>query len=233
MKIRIKFSKQGEMKFIGHLDVMRYFQKAMRRADVNIRYSEGFSPHQIMSFAAPLGVGLTSNGEYMDIEVHSTGSSAEMVRRLNEVMVEGFEVLSYRRLPDGAGNAMSLVDCADYTVRFRNGYEPEDLEGFFAGLEAFYGRESIPIVKKTKKGERQLDLKPLIYQLQVLREDERPAVAMRVSTGSTDNIKPELVLETYCREIGMEITPLTFEVQREEIYAPDFVPLEALGEDIE
>ena len=57
MKIRIKFSKQGAMKFIGHLDTMRYFQKAMRRADVDIRYSEGFSPHQIMSFAAPLGVG--------------------------------------------------------------------------------------------------------------------------------------------------------------------------------
>ena len=51
MKIRIKFSKQGAMKFIGHLDTMRYFQKAMRRADVDIRYSEGFSPHQIMSFA--------------------------------------------------------------------------------------------------------------------------------------------------------------------------------------
>lgn len=63
MKIRIKFSKQGAMKFIGHLDTMRYFQKAMRRADVDIRYSEGFSPHQIMSFAAPLGVGLTGSGE--------------------------------------------------------------------------------------------------------------------------------------------------------------------------
>ena len=82
MKIRIKFAKQGTMKFIGHLDVMRYFQKAMRRADVDIRYSEGFSPHQIMSFASPLGVGLTSVGEYMDIEVHSTDSSAEMERRL-------------------------------------------------------------------------------------------------------------------------------------------------------
>ena len=82
MKIRIKFRKQGTMKFIGHLDVMRYFQKAMRRADVDIRYSEGFSPHQIMSFASPLGVGLTSNGEYLDIEVNSSGSSAEMVKRL-------------------------------------------------------------------------------------------------------------------------------------------------------
>ena len=63
MKIRIKFAKQGTMKFIGHLDVMRYFQKAMRRADVDIRYSEGFSPHQIMAMASPLGVGLTSVGE--------------------------------------------------------------------------------------------------------------------------------------------------------------------------
>ena len=153
MKIRIKFAKQGTMKFIGHLDVMRYFQKAMRRADVDIRYSEGFSPHQIMSFASPLGVGLTSVGEYMDIEVHSTDSSAEMERRLNEAMVEGFQVLSWRRLPDEAGNAMSLVDAADYTVRFRESCRPEDAAGFFSGLEAFSAQDSIPIVKKTKGGE--------------------------------------------------------------------------------
>ena len=79
MKIRIKFRKWGCMKFIGHLDMMRFFQKVMRRADVDIRYSEGFSPHQIMSFAAPLGVGITSDGEYLDIEVHSTKSSEEMI----------------------------------------------------------------------------------------------------------------------------------------------------------
>ena len=78
-KIRIRFRKWGCMKYIGHLDMMRYFQKVMRRADVDIRYSEGFSPHQIMSFAAPLGVGITSDGEYLDIEVHSTKSSAEMI----------------------------------------------------------------------------------------------------------------------------------------------------------
>ena len=71
MKLRIKFSKHGVMKFIGHLDVMRYFQKAMRRADIDIAYSTGFSPHQIMSFAQPLGVGVESNGEYMDVELNS------------------------------------------------------------------------------------------------------------------------------------------------------------------
>ena len=140
------------MKFIGHLDIMRYFQKVMRRAEVDIRYSEGFSPHQIMSFAAPLGVGLESRGEYVDIEVLSTDSSKEMLRRINENMVEGMEALSYKALPDDAGNAMSLVAAADYEVRFREGYEPADLDAFFAGIPAFLEQEEIVIVKKTKKG---------------------------------------------------------------------------------
>lgn len=112
MKIRIKFRKYGTMKFIGHLDVMRYFQKAIRRAEVNIRYSEGFSPHQIMSFAAPLGVGITSKGEYVDIEVLDTENSKKMVDRLNAVMSEGFEILEYKLLPDDAANAMSIVAAA-------------------------------------------------------------------------------------------------------------------------
>lgn len=127
MKIRIKFRKQGIMKFIGHLDIMRYFQKAMRRAEIDICYSEGFSPHMIMSFAAPLGVGLTSDGEYLDIEIGQELSSQDAVRRLNAVMAEGIEVISFRKIPEGkASNAMSLVAAADYEVRFREGCEPEN-----------------------------------------------------------------------------------------------------------
>ena len=74
MKLRIKFRKYGPIRFIGHLDVMRFFQKANRRAELDVAYTGGFSPHQIVSFAAPLGVGLTNNGEYMDLEVHSLTS---------------------------------------------------------------------------------------------------------------------------------------------------------------
>ena len=71
MKARIKFRKNGVMKFIGHLDIMRYFQKAIRRAEIPIAFTSGYSPHMIMSFANPLGVGLTSDGEYFDIELPS------------------------------------------------------------------------------------------------------------------------------------------------------------------
>ena len=139
-----------------------------------------------MSFAAPLGVGLTSNGEYMDIEVLSTDDSKTMVRRMNETMVEGMEVVSYRQLDDSSKNAMSIVAAADYTLTFRPGKEPEDLDGFFQKLEAFYHQDQILITKPTKKGERQVDLKPLIYQMYRTGD----AVFMQVSTGSSNNIKP-------------------------------------------
>ena len=165
MKVRIKFSKHGPVKFIGHLDVMRYFQKAMRRASIDIKYSEGFSPHQIMSFASPLGVGLISNGEYMDIEVNSPVDCGEMMEQLNSVMVEGIQVLECHKLEDHAGNGMALVAAADYTVFFREGKAPADAKAFFQGMEEFYAQEHIVILKKTKKGEREVDIKPLIYEL--------------------------------------------------------------------
>ena len=116
MKIRLRFSKQGQMKFIGHLDMVRYFQKVMRRSEVDVAYSEGFSPHQKMSFAAPLSVGVLSRGEYFDLEVNSTESSKVMLERINTQNVEGVEVLSYKLLPDDAKNAMSVVAGADYKV---------------------------------------------------------------------------------------------------------------------
>ena len=84
MKIRIRFSKQGQMKFIGHLDMVRYFQKVMRRAEVDVAYTEGFSPHQKISFAAPLSVGVISTVEYFDMEVNSTDATEEMLKRINE-----------------------------------------------------------------------------------------------------------------------------------------------------
>lgn len=233
MKIRIKFRKYGAMKFIGHLDIMRYFQKAIRRADIDIAYSGGFSPHQIMSFAAPLGVGLTSDGEYLDIEVNSAKSSKESVDALNKAGVEGIEVMSYRALGDKSPNAMSIVAAADYSVRFRQGKAPEDWQD---KLLQFYSQPTITITKKTKKSEHELDLKPLIYDFSV----EGDVVHMCLCTGSVDNVKPELVFESFYQFLGMEMPAFALLIHRKEIYANmassdgyALVSLEELGDDIE
>lgn len=247
MKIRIKFKKYGAMKFIGHLDVMRYFQKAIRRAEVDICYSGGFSPHQVMSFAAPLGVGLTSSGEYMDIEVSQTGDSKTMISRLNQVMSEGFEIISYRMLGDTAGNAMSIVAAADYTVRFRPGYEPGDAgqaKEWFLGLLDFYEQPHVAVTKKTKRGQTQLDIRPLIYDLKLTGTKEDGALFMKISAGSSANIKPELVLDAYFAHLNQERPAFAFLLQREEVYTDQasedekekghhqFVSLEELGQEL-
>lgn len=247
MKIRIKFKKYGAAKFIGHLDVMRYFQKAIRRAGVDICYSGGFSPHQVMSFAAPLGVGITSVSEYVDIEVQSTGNSKTMVKCLNEVMAEGFEIVSFRQLPDSAGNAMSIVAAADYTLAFRPGYEPEEkgAQGWLEEMREFFNQPSVVIMKKTKKGQVEMDVKPLIYELRPVQSGEgEPALFMKISTGSLSNVKPELLLDGYYSFLGQERPPFAFMLQREEVYTDlsseaekeagchRFISLEELGQEI-
>lgn len=233
MNIRMKFKKSGCMKFVGHLDIMRYFQKAIRRAEIDIAYSEGFSPHMIMSFAAPLGVGLTSQGEYVDLQVNSCSSSKAAVAALNSVMVEGMEVVSFLKLPDHAKNAMASVAAADYLVKFRDGYEPE---GWKEKFQEFLQQEEIVILKKTKKSEAEVDLKPMIYE-SCLRED---GIFLQVACGSANNLKPELVMEAFADFAGYEIDKFALEIARLEVYTDlgeegqqQFAALEKLGEEIE
>lgn len=223
MKIRIKFTKHGSMKFIGHLDIMRYFQKAIRRAGIDIVYTEGFSPHQIMSFAAPLGVGLESNGEYMDIEVHSI--DRDDIESLDRQMAEGIHIAGAWILPENAGNAMASVAAAGYSVRFREGCKPDiDLVG---QLDAFYAQPAIPVTKQTKKGEKELDLKPSVYKL----ETDGTVITMTVDASSAGNIKPGLVMEAFYRFCSLGPLPeFALCVTREETYAAGLVPLSEAGE---
>lgn len=242
MKIRIRFRKYGVMKFIGHLDIMRYFQKAMRRAEIDICYSEGFSPHQIMSFAAPLGVGITSDGEYLDIEVHSTRSSEESLRTLNETMVEGVECTEYVKLPDNARTAMSIVAAADYDLYFKEGYEPPvSLETFGQGLlDFFVTPKKVLVTKQTKKSEKVMDLKQLVYEFGVeerQREDGAvvPSFYLMVSTGSTDNVKPEMVVEALFGSMGLSYEPNAIQIHRRDVYSAvdgGYVSLGSMGEPI-
>ena len=184
MKIRVRFSKQGQMKFIGHLDMVRYFQKVMRRGEIDVAYSEGFSPHQKMSFAAPLSVGVLSKGEYFDMEVNSTLSTKEAIERINDQNVEGVKVLSYKLLPDNAKNAMAVMSAADYFV-YTDIFTDDDITGFI-------NQDSINVIKKTKKSEKEVDIKPLIYSIK--KEDN--GIFIKLAQGSAQNLKPELVVTT-------------------------------------
>ena len=228
MKARIKFKKYGALRFIGHLDVMRFFQKLMRRADIPIAFTGGYSPHMIMSFASPLGIGLTSDGEYMDIELTRAIDSEEAVRRMNAECVEGIEVMSLVQIPDEKKQSgMTILAAADYLVTLKKGALPSDWKTSF---EHFISQPEIRVIKQTKRSEKEVDIRPMIYAWEFRDE----SVFLKLAAGSTENLKPDLVMETFLSETGIE--EVTFAYHRLEMYADtgengarNLVPLEDLG----
>ena len=233
MKARIKFKKYGALRFIGHLDVMRFFQKAIRRAHIPIAYTGGYSPHMIMS----LQIRWESDYKrrrYFDIELKESISSAEAVSRLNAVMVEGIEVLSFRQIAEEKKmTGMAIVAAADYLLDLVPGTLPDDWE---TQMDAFLAQSEIRILKQTKRSEKEVDIKPLIYRMEV--QDHK--LFIQLAAGSVENLKPGLVMEAFCRFLDADATQLKFALCRLEMYADsgdenarNLVTLESLGTVIE
>ena len=227
MKARIKFRKYGALRFIGHLDVMRFFQKVMRRADIPIAFTGGFSPHMIMSFASPLGIGLSSEGEYFDIELARPISSAEAVKRMNEAGVEGIEVVSFRQIRDEKKmTGMTILAGADYLVS-----GCENLPGGWGDrFSEFMSQPEIKVMKQTKRSEKEVDIRPMIFQWDIRGEK----IFLQLAAGSSQNLKPDLVMETFCRFLEIPEDGAGFGYCRLEMYAyagdgKELVTLESLG----
>ena len=213
-KLRLKFTKNGPIKFIGHLDVMRYFQKAIRRANIDIKYSEGFSPHQVLSFAQPLSVGATSDGEYLDMTVNSMTDTKDICRRLNEGMNEGIEILAVVELPENAEKAMTSSAAAEYTVKFRDSLKPDF--DWITMMEEYLKKDKLPAMKKTKSGEKEIDMKHMIYNYSFDREND--SVSLLLSMSSVETLKVALLFENFYKSIEREFDPISLDIHRVDIY---------------
>ena len=222
MKTRMRFVKCGSMKFIGHLDCMRFFQKAIRRAKLDVAYSKGYSPHQLMSFASPLGVGVTSDGEYIDVEFYSLPdlSLPELVTYLNQFMTDEIFVTDIEIMPDGFKNSMSLLIAADYMVVEKEaGVFPENWQEKWL---SFMEQQEIVIEKKTKKSVKEVDIKPHIlawdFSMDAFAKKngdyEGNSLFMRLTSGSETNIKPELVMQAFYAFCENELEPYSYQIHR-------------------
>jgi radical SAM-linked protein len=258
MIVRVKFSKYGFTKFIGHLDLVRYFQKAIRRSGLTVAYSEGFNPHPLLYFAAPLGLGQTSDGEYMDVEFKKEYPLEEITTRLNSALTEGFYVQSATGLSDWKPgqkkeSIMALTACADYMVSIKDmevdGKEyAEYFQRFHEKFTEFLQRSEIMAEKESKKSAQIVDIRPMIFAWgferedllsgefsQDLTEEEKKKIAeegishaqeyknklrvfLKLSSGSVNNLKPELVMESFCKAYGLPYKEEGLQFHRMEIY---------------
>lgn len=207
IKMRIRFSKGGPLCFIGHLDFLRVFQQMIRRSGVPIAYSQGFNPHQILSFALPLPLGMASGNDYADIAL--TAPCEDIVARLNAVAPTGL-VVHAAYLPEGKPAAAAAA-IADYTLTAS--ITPEQ-------ISAVLNAKEIVIPKKTKSGVKDTDIRPDIINI---TPTEAGAI-LKLSAGSARFLNPLLAAEVLLGE-----KPCPSQFVRQELYrqgdSGEFVPL--------
>ena len=216
-RVRVKFSKYGPVKYVGHLDMMRFFQKAIRRSGLNIRYSEGYSPHQIMSFASPLSVGAESDAEYFDMDMITTPEPEEALQKLNAQCVPGIRVLSYIKLPENAPKAMAAVYASDYEIKLpgKTMTYAGDMNALSEKITEYLARSEIIITKASKKGDRQINIRPLIMKLEPVLPN---ILFARIRSGSESNLNVKVLAESFAGFCGIYSEDLLFSYTRKEVY---------------
>jgi radical SAM-linked protein len=192
MRIQITFSKQGPLRYTGHLDLHRLWERAARRAELPLAYSQGFHPQPKMNLAAALPLGFSSRCEILDLKLERDIPLEGLRERLNETLPAGIQVLDIEQVDERAPALQTQVLSAEYEVR---GIEAGFGEEVKRKIESLLAAESIV---RTRRG-KEYDLRPLIEEL-TLTPDPSPdgrgdKIVMRLAAREGATGRPEEVLD--------------------------------------
>lgn len=226
MRYLIKYTKESELKFVSHLDLMRTIQRIIRRAKLPIEYSKGFNPHMSLSIAQPLSVGVYSSGEYLDAVFTKEVDENEILKDLNDNTVGGVKFISATKVikkdEKKIPQAMAIIDGAKYIIKFKL------KEGETVDFNSLLGLEQWNILKKTKSGEKEVDIKPLVKEMKNRIEDGVLVIETLLSCGSRENLGANLLGEFIKSHINAIKEDAFVDIQRVEMYAlkeGKFIPL--------
>ncbi len=185
MRATFRFGKLGRLRFVSHLDLQRYMQRALSRAELPVFYSQGFNPHPVMSFASALAMGWESEYEVLDIKLAKAVPAESAKRMLADALPVEMPVYECKLIDDSHPAMMALVRSADYVIT-----PASDFETLKAGAREFLASESVKAVRKTKSGEREIDIRPLCLSL---TSDANSFIASLMLT-EADTLKPDVLL---------------------------------------
>ena len=195
MKMIVVFEKAPRLRHIGHLDLMRAMQRALRRSGLPLRYSQGFNPHILLTFAAPLSVGMPGKREIMEVPIEGEMSAEAFKEKLSLALPPDLPCLSVRPVEDAHPAPMALLTAALYEAQLDTA-PPE----FQKTVDAYLAQAAIPAVRKTKSGEKPCDLKPMIH---LLRADGN-TLTMALALSEKATCKPDLLLSSLFEFAGCE-----------------------------
>ena len=218
----VVYRKPHPLRHIGHLDLMRTMQRALRRSGLPVRYSQGFNPHIKLSFASPLSVGIAGEREIMDVPMETEITEEAFAKQLNRVMPGGMTIVNTRIIDDKFPTLMGLVTGSRYRI------EPEvEVQELSSAVKQLLDSHEYMALRKTKSGEKMTDIRPYIDTLN-LDDNALCFTAKNLQSGS---LKPSVVMNALFSLSAME--PCYYTVTREAILATDkqrnFVPLEVIS----
>lgn len=218
-KILAKFTKKNRMKFLSHLELIRVIERALRRANIPLKFTQGFNPHPKIAFAAPLAVGVSSEGEYLTVEINEEMDIKDFQSKLNIELPEGIKFIKCKYIDPKSKSLMSIVEDSTYIVRCvtKIEYNLEEINKF---IERFLARKEILYKKIGKrKKEKIINIKKYIKDMIILSLEKKEIIfKITVSTGSNGNLKPEIALKKLVELEGMEIDIEKIRVHRLETF---------------
>lgn len=233
MKVRylIKFSKEGNIKFVSHLDLMRTLHKVVKRAALPVKYSKGFNPHMSISIAQPLSVGMYSCGEYMDVVLEEEIDEVYVNDKLNENAPSGIKFLGATKIRDAKENekkvpqSMAAIDGARYILKIKY----TNTNNLNDEIKNIGKMQQWNVVKVGKKGEKEVNIKPMMKGFKYKIEENLLIIDAMVSCGSRENLSAD-VLAKFIKENTTCVKEDSFiDIQRQELYGlknKEYVPLD-------
>lgn len=222
MILRVVFNKRNYLKYIGHLDVLRLFQRAFNRADLPIKYSEGFNPHPKFSIASPLSLGIESEEEYMDVELTEKISIKEFIDTINKVLPSDVQVVRCKYL-DVVDSVAAIIAWGFYEINFDIEME-KTTEEIQSEINGFMKKEEILITRLKKKGkhkvEKEEDVKDSIGNV-VIKDVYKNNITIDalLRSGNNGNLKATDFMESLNRETNLNVDIDSINIKRLAVYA--------------
>jgi radical SAM-linked protein len=190
-RLRLKFGRGEELKFLSHLDLMRLWERALRRAGLPLAYSEGFTPHPQIALAAPLLVGVTSDAELMDVSLSRWVSPQSFIARIEKQLPRGITLLEALPVGQNVPSLQSQVKFVEYTVEVETEKERPGIE---SDLVSFLSKKELAWHHHRDTGDRYYDLRALVDDLRLIDCGENTCVlGMKLRCDEKGAGRPEQV----------------------------------------
>jgi radical SAM-linked protein len=195
----VVFEKRESLRHIGHLDLMRAMQRILRRTGLPEAYSQGFNPHMLVNFAAPLSVGASGLREIMDVALASEVTEEDFLSKLNAALPPALKAVAAKAVLDTYPAPMSRLFAATYGMIIEN---PAG-ETLAQAIPGFLKKSEIPAMRKTKSGEKPCDIRPMIYELRSLSADDGFVLTATLALREEATCKPDMLLNALSESCGL------------------------------